>query len=218
MLTIRPRNRLAQPNHTLQLSHRNPIRVPPRPRRIVLPQLPILLDQHVRRLRRHFRIKRPRIPNVALQRLRAELGVDRLVLESMHVHDVPCEIRIRLLVALIQDHEEQIEPAHDRSGHHHVRSERLLAIVPSSDGVRSSENARACVQGRLDTRLGDRDGLLLHRLVNGDLVGDIHLVELVDRADAVVGEHQRTGFDREVASLFVADDGGSETRCGGGFA
>jgi hypothetical protein len=43
---------------------------------------------------------------------------------------------------------------------------------------------------------GKSADLLLHGLVDGDLVLVVHLVELVDAADAVVREHQRTGLPR----------------------
>lgn len=35
----------------------------------------------------------------------------------------------------------------------------------------------------------DGDGLLLHRLVDGSSVLVVHLVELVDQANAAVGQH-----------------------------
>jgi hypothetical protein len=60
--------------------------------------------------------------------------------------------------------------------------------------------------------------LLFHRFVNSDLVRDVHLVELVDSADAVVRQHQRAGFDGKLARLFVLDDGGRETCRGGSLA
>lgn len=42
--------------------------------------------------------------------------------------------------------------------------------------------------------LSDGDGLLLHHLVDGCAVGVGHLVELIDAADALVGEHQGAAF------------------------
>ena len=51
-------------------------------------------------------IERPRVANVPLQRFRTEFWMNRVVLEPMHVDDVFCEVQIRFLVALIEDHEE----------------------------------------------------------------------------------------------------------------
>ena len=45
----------------------------------------------------------------------------------------------------------------------------------------------------------DGDGLLLHGLVDGDLVVHLHLVELVDAAHPVVRQHQRAGLDHKLA-------------------
>ena len=70
----------------------------------------------------------------------------------------------------------------------------------------------------MNAGLRDRNGLLFHSLVNCDLIRDIHLVEFIDGANAVVCEHERPGFDREVPRLLVLDDCGGETGCGGGFA
>jgi hypothetical protein len=54
--------------------------------------------------------------------------------------------------------------------------------------------------------------------VDGDLVGEVHLVELVYGADTVVGQHEGAGFDGEFAGFLIFDDGGGETGSGRGFA
>jgi hypothetical protein len=48
--------------------------------------------------------------------------------------------------------------------------------------------------------------------VNGNLVRDIHFVELVNGADPVVRQHQGTSLDGEVPCLLVFDDGSGKTR------
>ena len=53
----------------------------------------------------------------------------------------------------------------------------------------------------LDAGLGDGNGLLLHGLVDGDLVLHIHLVKLVDAADAVVCQHQGAGLYAEIVRV-----------------
>lgn len=70
----------------------------------------------------------------------------------------------------------------------------------------------------MDTGFGDGDGLLFHGFVDGDLIRDVHLVELVNGADAIVREHEGPGFYGEFARFFVFDDGGGETGGGRGFA
>jgi hypothetical protein len=61
----------------------------------------------------------------------------------------------------------------------------------------------------LDAGLADGDGLLLHGLVNGHLIAHIHLVKLVNAADAVVSKHQRASLNRKLAALRVLARGSS---------
>jgi hypothetical protein len=70
----------------------------------------------------------------------------------------------------------------------------------------------------LYSSFGNGDGLLFHGFMDCDLITNVHFVKLVNGTDAVVGEHERTSFDGELASLFVFDNGGRETGSGGGFA
>lgn len=62
--------------------------------------------------------------------------------------------------------------------------------------------------------LGDGDGLLLHHLVDGRAVGVGHLVELVDAADALVGEHQGSALQGHLAGHGVLHHGGGQTHAG----
>lgn len=55
----------------------------------------------------------------------------------------------------------------------------------------------------MDARLGDRDCLLLHCLVDRGLVLDVHLIEFINAANAMISEHKRTRFDAELPSLGV---------------
>lgn len=105
------------------------------------------------------------------------------------------EMAVNLLVALVQDDEEEIEAGHNRCGHVDIGAESCLAIIAASDWVGGREDGGARVKGGLDTGFGDGDGLLLHGFMDGDLVGQVHLVKLVDGADAVVGEHESAGFN-----------------------
>lgn len=77
--------------------------------------------------------------------------------------------------------------------------------------VGSSQDRSPSIQGGVNTSLGNRDGLLLHSLVNGGLILDVHLVELIDAADSVVGEHEGSSFDAELTCFRVFTNGGGET-------
>lgn len=50
------------------------------------------------------------------------------------------------------------------------------------------------------------------------LVVNIHLVEFIDAADAVVGQHERSGLDDKLGALLVLDDGGSQASGGARLA
>lgn len=61
------------------------------------------------------------------------------------------------------------------------------------------------------TYLGNREGLLLHDLVQHGARAVAHLVELVDAADAVVAQHQRSGLKDQLPGLGVLHHVGGET-------
>ncbi|KAJ7778395.1 hypothetical protein B0H16DRAFT_1846620 [Mycena metata] len=102
------------------------------------------------------------------------------------LNDMPRDIHIRLLIGLIQHDEEQVKPTHNQRAHLHIRAQRLPPVVPPANGVRRRQDERARIERSVNARLGDGNGLLLHRLVDRNLVRNIHLVEFVDGTDAVV--------------------------------
>ena len=55
----------------------------------------------------------------------------------------------------------------------------------------------------MDTSFGNGDGLLLHGLVDRDLIFHIHLIELINAADAVISEHQSSSLNAELTRLWV---------------
>ena len=65
----------------------------------------------------------------------------------------------------------------------------------------------------MDAGFRNRDGLLLHSFVDGNLVLDIHLVKLIDAADAVIRKHQGTSFDAELTCLRILAHRGGQTCC-----
>ena len=85
----------------------------------------------------------------------------------------------------------------------HLHSQISLLGTVHFDGVSAAAH--------LDAGLGDGDGLLLHGLVDGHLVLHVHLVKLVDAADAVVRQHQRARLDAEVVAVGLLRGHGSHT-------
>lgn len=79
-------------------------------------------------------------------------------------------IQICLRITLVKHDKEQIKSTHNRRAHLHIRSQRLFAVVPATNGIRSGKNGRSSVESGMNTGFGDRDGLLFHSLVDGDLV------------------------------------------------
>lgn len=155
----------------------------------------------------------PGVADVPLQGIGRELGGDDGIAVLVEADDVLGEFKVDILVALVEDDEEEVEAGHDRGGHGDVGAEAYLAVVAATDRVGGGEDRGAGIEGGLDAGLGDGDGLLLHGLVDGDLVGDVHLIKLVDGADAVVGEHEGAGLDGELARLLVLDDSRRQTCC-----
>lgn len=88
-----------------------------------------------------------------------------------------------------------------------VLRERELRVVAATDRVRCGDDRAAGGEARDDARLRDRDRLLLHRLVDRRPILVVHLVELVDEADAGIGENERAAFERPLPGLAVLHHG-----------
>jgi hypothetical protein len=53
---------------------------------------------------------------------------------------------------------------------------------------------------------GDRDGLLFHGFVNRSLIFRVHLVEVVDTANTIVGKHECSCLDAVLTRIDVFAD------------
>ena len=132
----------------------------------------------------------------------------------MNIDDVSCDVEVDIFVTLVKDHKEEIEPRHDRSRHGHIGLEGHFPIIPSPNRVGSCQDRSSSVERSLNTGFRNRDGLLFHRFVDGDLVGNVHLVKFVNGTDTVIGQHEGSGLDGKFTRLFVLDHSRCET--GGG--
>lgn len=103
-------------------------------------------------------------------------------------------------VGLVADNAEDIETRQDRLGELDVLLERDCRVVSSTNRVRGGDDGAAGLQGSDDTRFGDGDGLLLHRLVDRSTIRVVHLVKLVDEAVAFIGKHERAALERPFLS------------------
>ena len=137
---------------------------------------------------------------VAPRRLAREQHLSRpRVVPLVRVHHKLREALILDGVDLVLDDADAVEAREDGLGELHILGEGDGGVVAALDGVGGGDHRAPRAQRRGDPSLGDRDGLLLHGLVDRGAVGVVHLVELVDQADALVGEHERAAFERPLA-------------------
>ena len=115
-------------------------------------------------------------------------------------------LEILSIVFLIKDDEEEIETRHDRRGDVGVVSQRLGTVISSSKGVASGKDRGTGIESGVDTSLSDRDSLLLHSFVNSGLILNVHLVELINATDTVIGKHEGTSFDTKLACFNILAD------------
>jgi hypothetical protein len=121
-------------------------------------------------------------------------------------------------VDLVAEDAEDVEAREDGVGELDVLREGLAGVVPPADGVGGGHHGAAGLEGRDDAGLGDGDALLLHGLVDGGAVLVGHLVELVDAADAAVGEDERAALEHPLARHGVLVDGRGEADGGRALA
>ena len=74
--------------------------------------------------------------------------------------------------------------------HARTHTRKHLDVVTAVCRVGSSKNGGASIEGCGDAGLGNRDGLLLHHLMDGCAVAFLHLVKLIDAAHAHVRKHE----------------------------
>mmetsp|Transcript_11421 Transcript_11421/g.28919 ORF Transcript_11421/g.28919 Transcript_11421/m.28919 type:complete len:525 (-) Transcript_11421:282-1856(-) len=183
---------------------------------VVLAELLVVLDEQVAGLHGDLGVHRARVLDVALHGLLREFALDGGLGVAVDVHDEAGDLLVHFGVHFVDDDEEEVETRHDGRGHLQVLAQRLGAVVAATDGVRSGQNRRAGVESSVQTCFGYADRLLLHGLVDRDLVLLIHLVKLIDAANAIIRQHQRPGFDAELAGLVILTNARCKSRRGRG--
>jgi hypothetical protein len=58
---------------------------------------------------------------------------------------------------------------------------------------------------------------LFHSLVNSRLILDVHLIELINATDSIIGQHQSTSFNTKLSSLCIFSNRSSQTSSTGRF-
>lgn len=109
------------------------------------------------------------------------------------------------LILWVQNQEDQIETRQKCVGQLNIIDD-VLALVPLRLGrIGSCQNGCACIQLTNDACFGNTQGLLLHYLVQDTASRIIHLIELIDTTDTVVGQHKGAPGNR----VNVCKPGGS---------
>ena len=142
--------------------------------------------------------------------------VRQLALEERH--EVAPERAVARLGARVEHQVQQVEARQQRRRQVDVLRQRELGEVARPLRVCAREDRRARVELRHEPGLRDRDGLLLHDLVQHRARAVGHLVELVDAADALVAEHQRARLEHHLVRLGVLGHVGGQADRGRALA
>mmetsp|Transcript_38657 Transcript_38657/g.60410 ORF Transcript_38657/g.60410 Transcript_38657/m.60410 type:complete len:484 (+) Transcript_38657:192-1643(+) len=210
LLELEARQRLghAEDGEQLARSHGSLVVVAPlaRGRLVSLAEADVGLDEVPRQRGRHHGGEVPRLRDVRLDEGRG-VGVEverGRPPRGVHVRHVPRQRRVQLGVGPVHEQEDQVEPGQQRVRQVDVGAHRQLGVVAAVERVGGGQHGCPGVQRGGDAGLGDRDRLLLHHLVDRRPVVLVHLVELVDAADAPVGQHQGAALQAQVPRRGVA--------------
>lgn len=118
----------------------------------------------------------------------------------------------------VAHHAQDVEAGQNRLRELDVLRQRDRAIVPAADGIRGGDNRAPRMQGRHNPRLGNGNRLLLHGLMNRRAILIVHLVELIDQADAPVRQHERPALKRPLGGQRVAAHAGGQADGAGALA
>ena len=87
-----------------------------------------------------------------------------------------------------------------------VLDNRFSCIIFRSNWICRCEDSSSGVELTHDTGFGNRDGLLLHGLMEDGTAIFVHFVELIDAADTLVREDNGTRLQDEFLGLGVFGD------------
>mmetsp|Transcript_148344 Transcript_148344/g.210710 ORF Transcript_148344/g.210710 Transcript_148344/m.210710 type:complete len:405 (+) Transcript_148344:109-1323(+) len=211
---VNPRNRFGEPHKTFQLSHCDARRAADVG--AVLTHLLVAAHDQSVGLVRDLGPERPGHPDVRLQLC---LGQGRRMvvhLRVMLLKDVLGHVAVLGFVTDVLQHKEEVESRHDWRTQLAVLVQRQSRLIVGGLWQDGGQNGSPGIQRRFDAGLGERNGLLLHRLMNGHHVLGIHAVELIDAANSAVSQHQSSRLDQPlIVEIRLLHHGGRQT-CGSG--
>mmetsp|Transcript_17720 Transcript_17720/g.39279 ORF Transcript_17720/g.39279 Transcript_17720/m.39279 type:complete len:231 (+) Transcript_17720:1575-2267(+) len=119
----------------------------------------------------------------APKRISTKVGPRRV---HVHAHDMTANGAIELLVTDVADQKDKIETTQNGGHEINVLTSRLEVIISTKHGVGRGKDTRSTIKYGGNASLGHRDGLLFHRLVNGDSIRGPHLIELIYADNAAI--------------------------------
>eukprot|EP00601_Ochromonadales_sp_CCMP2298_P034323 CAMPEP_0173362426 /NCGR_PEP_ID=MMETSP1144-20121109/21795_1 /TAXON_ID=483371 /ORGANISM="non described non described, Strain CCMP2298" /LENGTH=133 /DNA_ID=CAMNT_0014312207 /DNA_START=480 /DNA_END=882 /DNA_ORIENTATION=- len=114
------------------------------------------------------------------------------------------QFSVLVYIRLVQYEVDKVKPGEQGGGQLDVVYDRQFCVVSALHGVGGGQDGGAGVEGGDYAGLGDGDCLLLHCFVQDCARLVRHLIELVNAADAVVGQHQGPTLQHHVPGLGVA--------------
>ena len=141
--------------------------------------------------------------DVGLKLCHSEVRGQCSILNSVHIDNMARNVEVLIILFLVDDDEKEVETRHNWRADINVEAQRSRAVISTSKRIGCSQDRGTSIERGVDASFCDRDGLLLHSFVDSNLVLDIHLVELINTADAVVSKHQGTSLDTEFTCLRI---------------
>mmetsp|Transcript_99992 Transcript_99992/g.250690 ORF Transcript_99992/g.250690 Transcript_99992/m.250690 type:complete len:359 (+) Transcript_99992:634-1710(+) len=137
---------------------------------------------------------------------------------AVYLADVQRKVLVLFAVHRVQEQKEQIKAREECWWQVDVFNRRFVRIVPTKHRICRCQDSGPAIQRCRDARLGYRDGLLLHDLMDRGAIALLHLVKLVNATNAHVRQHEGPTLKRDLARGVVANYRSCEAHPTGAFA
>jgi len=96
----------------------------------------------------------------------------------MDKRHMPRQCHIHIHIGNVQYQKHQIESTQQLVGQIDILWERLSAIVSSIEWVGRHEYRRTCIQGSVDSGIGDALGRIFHDFMDGGSIRLVHSIQI----------------------------------------
>lgn len=200
-LQLHPRDRLAQPDHRLQLPHCDRYGALPIPHLSLHLSRLSILDIDMLELLRSVQ-RQPGMDlisgvlDVLLHGLERNTALHRLSwLPLMKIKNMVRNSLVSFRGVDVLHYENTVESRQDGILQLNLLLHSLQVVQPAVYRIGRSENRGPWVQSGGNTRLSHTNSLLFHGLVDRHPVSRLHLVELVYTDNTSIGQHQSSSLD-----------------------